>query len=211
MFPGEAPVNGAPLAGAAAGNFIPCIFLMLLFGFCLNYAITCVQPLMPEAYPTTLRNTGTSWCQAFARFGGSGSSIVLGAAAGLAMFQHEVNGVMSNNWSMVVLVLLIPFVLGLICTLLFVKNTGGKTMDQLQKAMEENPLSETDGGSRFVIMLLVVVVNFIGCIVLPLTIPGFSKTDMALPVMLIAMLLPFLFFFVFGGMGIGKEKAAKVD
>ena len=211
MFPGEAPVNGAPLAGAAAGNFIPCIFLMLLFGFCLNYAITCVQPLMPEAYPTTLRNTGTSWCQAFARFGGSGSSIVLGAAAGLAMFQHEVNGVMSNNWSMVVLVLLIPFVLGLICTLLFVKNTGDKTMDQLQKAMEENPLSETDGGSRFVIMLLVVVVNFIGCIVLPLTIPGFSKTDMALPVMLIAMLLPFLFFFVFGGMGIGKEKAAKVD
>ncbi len=211
MFPGEAPVNGAPLAGAAAGNFVPCIFLMLLFGFCLNYAITAVQPLMPESYPTTLRNTGTSWCQAFARFGGSGSSIVLGAAAGLAMFQHDVNGTMSNNWSMVVLVLLIPFVLGLVCTLLFVKNTGGKTMDQLQKMTEENPLSETDGNGRFYIMIGVVIINFIGCIVCPLAIPGFSKTDMALPIMLIAMLLPFIYFFVFGGMGLGKEKAAGVD
>ena len=211
MFPGEAPVNGAPLAGAAAGNFVPCIFLMLLFGFCLNYAITAVQPLMPESYPTTLRNTGTSWCQAFARFGGSGSSIVLGAAAGLAMFQHDVNGTMSNNWSMVVLVLLIPFVLGLLCTLLFVKNTGGKTMDELQKLSEENPLSETDGNGRFWIMIVVVVINFIGCIVCPLAIPGFSKTAMALPIMLIAMLLPFIYFFVFGGLGLGKEKAAKAE
>lgn len=65
------------------------------------------------------------------------------------MFQHDVNGVMSNNWSMVVLVLLIPFVLGLLCTLLFVKNTGGKTMDELQKLSEENPLSETGRQGRF--------------------------------------------------------------
>ncbi len=209
---GADKVNVGVLAGGAAGNFVPCIFLMLLFGFCLNYAITCVQPLMPEAYPTTLRNTGTSWCQAFARFGGSGSSIVLGAAAGLAMFQTEISGdagtAVSNNWSMVVLVLLIPFVLGLICTLLFVKNTGGKTMDQLQAYMEEKPLSETDGNARFWVMILVVVINFIGCIVCPLAIPGFSKTDMALPIMLVAMLLPFVYFFVFGVIGIGKEKAA---
>ena len=57
-----------------------CIALMLLFGFALNYAITAVQPLMPESYPTAIRSTGTSWCQAFARFGGSASSIVLGGA-----------------------------------------------------------------------------------------------------------------------------------
>ncbi len=56
-----------------------------------------------------------------------------------------------------------------------------------------------------------VVVNFIGCIVCPLTIPGFSKTDMALPIMLVAMLLPFIYFFVFGGQGLGKEKAAGVE
>lgn len=210
MFPGAAPVNGAELAGGSAGNFVPCLVLMLIFGFALNYTITAVQPLMPEAYPTALRNTGTSWCQAFARFGGSGSSIVLGAAAGLAMFQHEVNGVMTNNWSMVVLVLIIPFVLGLVCTLLFVKNTGGKTMDELQAQFDNNPLSETDGNTRFAIMIAVIVINFIGCIVCPLAIPGFSKTAMALPIMLVAMLLPFVYFLVFGIQGLGKEKAAGV-
>lgn len=210
MFPGAAPVNGAALAGGSAGNFVPCLVLMLIFGFALNYTITAVQPLMPEAYPTALRNTGTSWCQAFARFGGSGSSIVLGAAAGLAMFQHEVNGVMTNNWSMVVLVLIIPFVLGLVCTLLFVKNTGGKTMDELQAQFDNNPLDETDGNSRFIIMIVVIIINFIGCIVCPLAIPGFSKTAMALPIMLVAMLLPFVYFLVFGVQGLGKEKAAGV-
>ena len=112
---------------------------------------------------------------------------------------------------MVVLVLVIPFALGLICTLLFVKNTGGKTMDELQKMTEDNPLSETDGNMRFWVMIGVVIINFIGCIVCPLTIPGFSKTDMALPIMLVAMLLPFLYFFVFGGQGLGKEKEAGVE
>ena len=216
MLPGGAEVtvnkvNIGTLAGGNAGNFIPCIGLMLLFGYCLNYAITCVQPLMPESYPTTLRNTGTSWCQAFARFGGSGSSIVLGSAAGLAMFQTTVTGsngtVTMNNWSMVVLILLIPFVLGLACTLLFVKNTGGKTMDQLQTYMDEKPLSDTDGNGRFYLMLAVVVLNFVGCIVCPLAIPNFSATSFALPVMGAAMLLPFIYFFVFGLQGASKEKA----
>ena len=195
---------------------------MLLFGFCLNYAITCVQPLMPEAYPTTLRNTGTSWCQAFARFGGSGSSIVLGSIA--AIFTYPVldaaGNVVTNpntgaaitttDWSIVVAFLIIPFALGLVCTLLFVKNTGGKTMDQLQREFDENPLSETDGNGLFVVMLFVVLVNFIGCIVLPLAIPGFSGTPMALPVMGTAMLLPFVFFFIFGGIGLGKEAKAGI-
>lgn len=210
MFPGAAPVNGAMLAGGSGGNFLPCLLLMLLFGFCLNYAITAVQPLMPESYPTTLRNTGTSWCQAFARFGGSGSSIVLGSAAALPMFQTTVNGAAMNNWSMVVLILLIPFCLGLVCTLLFVKNTGGKTMDELQRMSDENPLSETDGNARFWIMICVVVINFIGCIVCPLAINGFSKTSYALPIMLVAMLLPFIYFFIFGCMGLSKEKQAGV-
>ena len=133
MFPGAAPVNGAALAGGSAGNFIPCLVLMLIFGFALNYTITAVQPLMPEAYPTALRNTGTSWCQAFARFGGSGSSIVLGAAAALPMFQHTVNGATANNWSMVVLVLIIPFVLGLICTLLLRRTPVARRWTRFRK------------------------------------------------------------------------------
>ena len=116
-----------------------------------------------------------------------------------------------NNWSMVVLVLLVPFVLGLICTILFAKNTGGKTMDQIQEAFDTNPLSETDGNGRFWIMIIVVIINFIGCIVCPLAIPGFSGTAMALPIMLVAMLLPFAYFLIFGIQGLGKEKAAGVQ
>lgn len=210
MFPGASSVNGAVLEGGSAGNFIPCMFLMLIFGFCLNYTITAVQPLMPESYPTALRNTGTSWCQAFARFGGSGSSIVLGSVAGLSFFTGVVNGAPTTNWSLVVLVLLVPFALGLACTLLFVKDTGGKTMDQLQADFTKIPLSATDGDIRFWVMIFVVIVNFVGCIVCPLTIPKFSGTPFALPIMLIAMLLPFVYFFVFGGLGLVKERNAGI-
>ena len=100
---------------------------MLLFGFALNFAITAVQPMMHEAYPTAIRNTGVSWCQAFARFGGSASSIVLGGIAGMALFQTAAG---TTNWSMVVLVLIVPFVLGFVCCVLFAKETVNKTMDQ---------------------------------------------------------------------------------
>jgi len=195
------------------------VALMLLFGFCLNYAITAVQPLMPESYPTAIRNTGVAWCQAFARFGGSGSSIVLGAFATALVVE---NPALSNpdavaaallsgkeiaetipNWSVVVLTLCIPFALGFICTLLFVKETGGKTMDQL--AAEASGDSEDTGTTKFGIMMVIVALLAILCIVLPL-LPAdmfggvpFSKTPMALPLMATGMLLPFLFFFIFAG------------
>ena len=195
------------------------VVLMLLFGFCLNYAITAVQPLMPESYPTAIRNTGVAWCQAFARFGGSGSSIVLGAFATALVME---NPALSNpdavaaaaakgtelaatipNWSIVVLTLCIPFALGFICTLLFVKETGGKTMDQL--AAEASGDLEDTGSTKFAIMMVIVALLAILCIVLPL-LPAemfggvpFSKTPMALPLMATGMLLPFLFFFIFAG------------
>ena len=62
-------------------SFVLCVGLMLLFGFALNYAITAVQPIMPESYPTQIRNTGVSWAQAFARFGGAIAPIILGSLA----------------------------------------------------------------------------------------------------------------------------------
>lgn len=118
----------------APNQFGLCLALMLLFGFALNYAITAVQPLMPESYPTQIRNTGTSWCQAFARFGGSASTVVLGGLAGMAMFQTAEG---TTNWSMLVLVLIIPLALGFICTMLFVqRETKGKSMDTLQEEIE---------------------------------------------------------------------------
>ncbi len=205
----------------ANANFVLYVVLMLLFGFCLNYAITAVQPLMPESYPTAIRNTGVAWCQAFARFGGSGSSIVLGAFA--TAFTME-NPALSNPdavaaaalagkelaatipaWSTVVLTLIIPFALGFVCTLLFVRETGGKTMDQLAaESSADSDINDT-GTTRFAIMMIIVALLAILCIVLPLlpasTFGGvaFSKTPMALPLMATGMLLPFLFFFIFAG------------
>lgn len=119
----------------APNSYVLVVGLMLLFGFALNYAITAVQPIMPESYPTQIRNMGVSWCQAFARFGGAASPIVLGALATSPMFKPE--GAASADWSSLVLVLIIPLALGFICTLLFVRRDGkGKTMDAIQSEIE---------------------------------------------------------------------------
>ncbi|MDR2493565.1 MAG: MFS transporter [Coriobacteriales bacterium] len=114
-------------------QFVLCLFLMLLFGFALNYAITAVQPIMPESYPTQLRNTGVAWCQAFARFGGAASPIVLGAIATSGLFGPAA----SPNWNQLVLVLIVPLAVAFVCTLLFVRREAkGKSMDQVQTEIE---------------------------------------------------------------------------
>ncbi len=188
----------------APNQFVLCIALMLLFGFALNFAITAVQPMMPEAYPTAIRNTGVSWCQAFARFGGSASSIVLGGIAGMAMFQTAAGG---TNWSMVVLVLIVPFVLGFICCIWFGKETVGKTMDQLAEEEARLNNSDTDGAVRFGIILAIAILLAILCIVCPLAIGTWTKEPYALPLMAIGILLPFLYFFIFAGAQVAKDKA----
>lgn len=179
-----------------------CIALMLLFGFALNYAITAVQPLMPESYPTAIRNTGTSWCQAFARW----RFCFVDRAR-----RHRRHGVLpdgdgTTNWSTVVLVLIIPFALGFICTVLFVKETAGKSMDQLAAEEEKLGGPESDGNTRFVVMLVIVAVLAILCIVCPLVVDNWSKQPYALPLMAIGLLLPFVYFFIFGGKQLAKNK-----
>ena len=175
-------------------KFVLYVILMLLFGFCLNYAITAVQPLMPEQYPTALRNTGVAWCQAFARFGGSASSIVLGFIAALPVFASAAG---TPEWSKVVLVLIVPFVLAEICSLVFVRETGGKTMDQL--AAESAGDDSDTGMVPFVAMMLIAAFLAILCIVCPLAVPGWKGNPMAMPLDLIALLLPFVHFFIFAG------------
>ena len=182
---------------------------MLLFGFCLNYAITAVQPLMPESYPTALRNTGVAWCQAFARFGGSASSIVLGAIAAMSAFQmaNPAGEGTVPNFSMIVLVLIIPFALAFVCTILFVSETGGKTMDEL--ASEESKSGDEDTGmGAFGVMIAIIVFLAALCIVCPLAVPNWSKQPVALPLMAIGLLLPFVYFFIFGGMQLARNKKA---
>ncbi len=184
-------------------KFVLYIILMLLFGFCLNYAITAVQPLMPESYPTALRNTGVAWCQAFARFGGSASSIVLGSIASMSVF-IAADG--STKWSQVVLVLIVFFALGEICGLLFVKETGGKTMDQL--AAEASGQDADNGMVPFVCMMFIAAFLAVLCIVCPLAIKGWSKMPIALPLEAIGLLLPFVHFFIFAGPQALKDRKA---
>jgi MFS family permease len=123
-----------------SGNFGLCLVLMLFFGFSLNYAITAVQPLMPENYPTQIRNMGVSWCQAFARLGGALAPILLGSLSASKTFQTvSAGGEAVSDWSKLVLILIIPLALGFICTLIFVKReTKGKSMDELQEEIEES-------------------------------------------------------------------------
>jgi MFS family permease len=107
---------------ASGGNFAWCMFLFFLLGFAMNFAITGVQPLMPESYPTQVRNTGVSWCQAFARFGGAAAPIVFAA----------ITPAFNDNWNQIMLLLLVPAVIGIICTVVFVrKETSGKDLDSL--------------------------------------------------------------------------------
>ena len=47
------------------------------------------------------------------------------------------------------------------------------------------------------------------CIVCPLVVQGWSKQPYALPLMAIGLLLPFVYFFVFGGAQLAKNRQKK--
>lgn len=99
----------------------------IFLGFAINYSITAVQPLMAEGYPTDIRNTGVSWCQAFGRLGGALAPIVAGMIIGLNL-----------GYSSAFLFYVVPLIFGLLAAFLLIKNeTKGKSIDQIQ---EENVL-----------------------------------------------------------------------
>jgi AAHS family 4-hydroxybenzoate transporter-like MFS transporter len=103
------------------GGFTTILAANIFMGFAINYAITAVQPLMAEAYPTEFRNTGVSWCQAFGRVGGALAPIVSGAIMGMQL-----------GMRMSFLFYVIPAVVGALAAFLFVKKeTKGKSLDQL--------------------------------------------------------------------------------
>jgi AAHS family 4-hydroxybenzoate transporter-like MFS transporter len=102
-------------------NFAAILAANIFMGFAINYAITAVQPLMAESYPTEFRNTGVAWCQACGRFGGALAPIVAGIIIGLGL-----------GYSMSFLFYMIPCLIGAIGAIFFVKReTKGKSLDQL--------------------------------------------------------------------------------
>ena len=79
-------------------------------------------------------------------------------------------------------------------------------MDQLANEATGDELS---GTAPFAIMLAIVVILFSLRIVCPLAISGWSKLPIALPLMATGMLLPFAFFFIFGGKQLTKNAGKK--
>ncbi|HZK53371.1 MAG TPA: MFS transporter [Desulfosporosinus sp.] len=104
-------------------NFGAILAANIFLGFAVNYAITAVQPLMAESYPTEFRNTGVSWCQAFGRFGGAAAPIVAGVIIGMKL-----------GYSMSFMFYIIPAIIGALAAAILVKKeTKGISLDQLAK------------------------------------------------------------------------------
>ncbi|MCL6638264.1 MAG: MFS transporter [Firmicutes bacterium] len=65
------------LLGYSANQFQLIVFSILV-GFFSNFALTGVQPLLAESYPTEFRNTGVAYSQAFGRLGGMAGPLLAG-------------------------------------------------------------------------------------------------------------------------------------
>jgi len=111
------------LMAFTGGGFATILAANIFMGFAINYAITAVQPLMAEGYPTEFRNTGVSWCQAFGRVGGALAPI----ASGVVMDMQF--GLQASF-----LFYVIPAAIGALAAFLFVKKeTKGKSLDELAR------------------------------------------------------------------------------
>lgn len=75
--------------------------------------------------------------------------------------------------------------------------------------MEQQDYKEASGGFRFYVMCVILAFLLVACVVCPLVIEGFSKQPYALPLMGTGLALPFLYFFIFGGIGIAQERKKK--
>lgn len=109
------------IMATVGSNFVAILAANIFLGFAINYSITAVQPLMAEGYPTDIRNTGVSWCQAFGRLGGALAPIIAGMVIQ-----------MNLGFSMSFLFYVIPLFVGMLAAIIFVRNeTKGKSLDQL--------------------------------------------------------------------------------
>jgi hypothetical protein len=64
---------------------------------------------------------------------------------------------------------------------------------------------KNESSAPFWIMMVILAYMLIACIILPIAIPGFSKQPYAIPLMGLALALPFIHFFIFGGIEIAKS------
>ncbi len=110
-----------------AGLFI---IAVVFNGFAMNYAMTSIQPVMVESYPTEFRSTGAAFGGAFGRFGGVFSTIFAGLLIGLGF-----------SFSSLILSFAIPAVCALLAGIFLIKKeTKGTTADSDETAQIMDPV-----------------------------------------------------------------------
>jgi hypothetical protein len=71
-------------------------------------------------------------------------------------------------------------------------------------------MDKKDNGTAMLgIMAVIIVIEMIVCVVFPLAVPGFSKQGWSLPAMVIALLLPYIYFFIFAGAQVARNRKNK--
>jgi uncharacterized RDD family membrane protein YckC len=68
---------------------------------------------------------------------------------------------------------------------------------------------EGSGGVAFYAMLVVLAFLLVVCVICPLVIPNFSRQPYAVPLMGAGLALPFLHFFIFGGITMAQKGGKK--
>ncbi len=104
----------------AETSFWPYLISFIFMGFSLNYAITSVQPMMSESYPTEFRNSGVATIVAIGKTAGIFSPVILG-------------GLLESGWAFSPLIALLaaPMACGLLASLLLPKGAKGMNIDNI--------------------------------------------------------------------------------
>ena len=92
----------------------------VLFGFFANFALTGVQPMLVETYPTAFRNTGVAFSQAFGRLGSMSGPLAAGFAQGIGF-----------GFTGTLAMFVMPAIICVIILLFFKRETKGKTLEVL--------------------------------------------------------------------------------
>jgi maltodextrin utilization protein YvdJ len=66
-------------------------------------------------------------------------------------------------------------------------------------------MEKKDNDIAFWVMMVILVYMLIACILCPIAIPGFSRQPYALPMMVVALVLPFVHFVIFALPTAGKK------
>lgn len=104
----------------AESSFWPYLISFVFMGFSLNYAITAVQPMMSESYPTEFRNSGVATIVALGKSAGIFSPIILG-------------GLLQSGWEFSPLIALLaaPMACGFLAAFLLPKGAKGMNIDDI--------------------------------------------------------------------------------